>query len=94
MRAVIGCLGLYMFFFAVHLIPLADAKVIMSCRPVFVIFVAHIFLGEPCGAFPVFVALLSMLGCAIIARPPIITGDDSFDTDALVNSNSCAQKQF
>ena len=83
-RAVIGCLGLYLYFYAIKLIPLADAKVILSCRPVFVIFVARIFLGEPCGIFPVFISMLAILGVGVISRPPILTGQGSFDGDTLV----------
>lgn len=34
--------------------------------------------------FPVFAALLTILGVGVIARPPILTGEDSFDTETLV----------
>lgn len=84
-RAVIGCLGLYLYFYAIKLMPLADAKVILSCRPIFVIFVAHLFLGEPCGIFPVVASLIAIAGVAIISRPPILTGLSHFDSDTLVN---------
>jgi len=77
---------LFLFYYAVKLIPLADVKAIMSCRTVFVIFVAHMFLGEPCGIFPVFVAMLSVIGVGIISRPPMLTGAESFDTDKLVRN--------
>lgn len=84
MRGVLGGTALILLFYSIQNLSLADALVISSCRPVFVTFVAHVFLGEPCGVFPVFAALLTIMGVGVIARPPILTGEDSFDTETLV----------
>ncbi|ODN00887.1 Solute carrier family 35 member G1 [Orchesella cincta] len=85
-RGVLGATALILLFYAIQTLTLADALVISSCRPVFVTFVAHVFLGEPCGVFPVFAALLTVVGVGVIARPPILTGDDSFDTETLMGA--------
>ena len=73
-----------MLFTSIQKLSLADALSINSCRPVFVTFVAHLALGEPCGIFPVFAAIVSILGVGVIARPPLITGEESFNKETLV----------
>ncbi|ODN00873.1 Solute carrier family 35 member G1 [Orchesella cincta] len=85
-RAVIGCLGLYLYFYAIKLMPLADAKIIGSCRPVFVTFVAYLWLGEPCGIFPVVASMVAVIGMGVLSKPPILTGQSHFDYDTLMGT--------
>jgi uncharacterized membrane protein len=83
-RAFVGCIAVIAHFYAIQYMTVADAMVIGSCSPVFVTFVAHLFLGEKCGIFPVVAGLLTIVGVAVIARPPMLTGEEEFDTDTLV----------
>lgn len=57
-----------------------------SCQPVFVTLAAYFFLGEACGIFPVFTAFLTILGVGVISRPPILTGEEAFDENALMGA--------
>lgn len=86
-RGVLGGSALILLFYSIKSLSLADALVISSCRPVFVTFMAHVFLGEPCGIFPVFAATLTILGVGVIARPPILTGAEAVDTETMVSSS-------
>lgn len=45
---------------------------------------AHITLGEKCGFLPIFAGILSLLGVLIISRPPLLTGEDTFNADTLL----------
>lgn len=83
-RGTLGGTALILLFYSIQNLSLADALVISSCRPVFVTVVAHVFLGEPCGIFPAFAALLSVVGVGFITRPPVLTGDDHFNEDTVV----------
>ncbi|CAL8125749.1 unnamed protein product [Orchesella dallaii] len=85
-RAVIGCLGLYLYFYAIKLMPLADAKIIGSCKTVFVAIVAHLLLSEKCGIFPVVASLVAVIGVGVISKPPILTGQSHFDSDTLMGT--------
>ncbi len=87
-RAIVGFIASFLNFYALQLIPLADTRVIGSAKPVFVIFAARIFLGEPIGIFPVCAAMMTAAGVGIIARPPILTGEEKFEMDALVKKRS------
>lgn len=75
---------MFLHFYALQRLDVADALVIGSCQPVFVTLAAYFFLGEACGVLPIFTALLSIVGVGVISRPPILTGQESFDRDALV----------
>ncbi|CAL8125747.1 unnamed protein product [Orchesella dallaii] len=85
-RGVLGSSALILLFYSIQTLSLADALVISSCRPVFVTFIAYLWLGESCGIFPVFAALLTVVGVGVIARPPMLTGEDNFDTETLMGA--------
>lgn len=86
-RSIFSSAALFFLFFALQRLDVADTLVIGSCQPVFVTLIAYFFLGEACGVIPVFTALLSIVGVGVIVRPPILTGEDSFDLDTLVSGD-------
>jgi hypothetical protein len=49
---------------------------------------AHFFLGERCGVIPIIVSLTTIIGVGVVAKPPLITGQDSFDNDKLVKEKN------
>jgi len=63
---------------------MADSMVISFSTPVFVTLVAHLFLGEKCGILPVVSGVVVLLGVGVITRPPLLTGNEAFDSDNLV----------
>jgi drug/metabolite transporter (DMT)-like permease len=83
-RSILGFVAVILHFYAIQRLTVADAMIIGSCSPVFVTLVAHVFLGEKCGVFPIVAAVLTMLGVGVIARPPLLTGAQEYDTDILV----------
>ncbi|CAL8125739.1 unnamed protein product [Orchesella dallaii] len=86
LRSMFGSTALFFHFYALKRLDVADALVIGSCQPVFVTLAAYFLLGESCGVFPVFTALLTILGVGVISRPPILTGQESFDSNALIGA--------
>ncbi|ODN00885.1 Solute carrier family 35 member G1 [Orchesella cincta] len=86
LRSAFGSTALFLHFYALKRIDVADVLVIGSCQPVFVTLAAYFFLGESCGVFPVFTALLTILGVGVISRPPILTGEEAFDNNALIGA--------
>jgi len=71
--------------YALDHLSLGDTSVIVFSYPVIVTFIAHCFLGEKAGWSSVLIALLTFVGVIIIARPSILTGKSSMDSDALVS---------
>lgn len=59
--------------------------VIVFSSPVVTNFIAHFLVGEPCGMFFVFTAILTLCGVAMITKPPFITGDTTFDYNTSVS---------
>lgn len=61
-----------------------DTAVIAYSIPILVVIMAHYCLGEKCGVVSIIVAITSVIGMGLIARPPILTGEAAVDTNALV----------
>ncbi|KAL3227942.1 hypothetical protein MRX96_003879 [Rhipicephalus microplus] len=53
LRGLLGATSLFLRFYAIHYMPIADASVIIFSVPVFVSALAKLFLKEPCGFFHV-----------------------------------------
>jgi drug/metabolite transporter (DMT)-like permease len=79
-------------FYAFQYLPVGDAIVISSCSPVFVTLIAHLFLGEKCGFFPVIAAILTMVGVGVISRPTLLTGALEYDSETLVRYDFSSNK--
>lgn len=61
--------------------------VITSSTSVFVTLLAHCFIGEKCAIVPILTAILTMAGVIVISRPPMLTGEEQFDTNILVSGS-------
>jgi drug/metabolite transporter (DMT)-like permease len=68
-RGFVGFMGNICFFFALTHMVLADAVTIQFSRPIFMLFVAALFLGELAGTRRIVVALVGFSGILLITRP-------------------------
>ncbi|XP_071447759.1 solute carrier family 35 member G1-like [Hetaerina americana] len=75
-RSFAGTTGLMLSFYAFRHMPLADASVVVFSVPVFVSIFARVFLKEPCGLFHAFTICLTLVGVALITRPPFLFGSE------------------
>ncbi len=62
---------------------MGDALVIANSTPVFVTLFAHYFLGEKCGIVTVVASFFTVIGVVIIAKPPVIFGNEDFDDEMM-----------
>ena len=74
LRSVLGTAGLVTKFYAMRLMPLADASVIVLSVPVFVAVFARVFLKEPFGWVNVVTIVGTVSGIVLIVRPPLLFG--------------------
>ncbi len=74
LRGLLGYAALSSFFWAVVRLPLADTTVIHFTNPVFTAFLAAAFLGETLRGREVLLALLSLGGVVLVARPAFLVG--------------------
>ncbi|XP_054925870.2 solute carrier family 35 member G1-like [Dermacentor andersoni] len=74
LRGLLGATSLFLRFYAIHHMPIADASVIIFSVPVFVSALARIFLKEPCGLFHVVAVLVTLVGLALITKLPLLFG--------------------
>ena len=76
MRGVFGFIALSFFFYAVTVLPLADATVIQYTNPVFVALFAAIFLKERISPIQIVGLVGCLVGVACIAQPSFLFGGD------------------
>ncbi|KAK8785930.1 hypothetical protein V5799_007705 [Amblyomma americanum] len=74
LRGLLGATSLFLRFYAIHYMPIADASVIIFSVPVFVSALAKVFLKEPCGLFHVVAILVTLVGLALITKLPLLFG--------------------
>lgn len=84
-QAIVLSNSLVLLFYALQRLNVADALVISTSAPVFVTLLAFLFLGEKSGFFPLIMAIFTLCGVGIIARPPIITGAANYDNNLMVS---------
>jgi drug/metabolite transporter (DMT)-like permease len=70
LRGFVGFLALGCFYFAVVHLPLAEVTVIYFTNPLFTAIIAALLLGERMRPGELAVALLGLLGVAVMAAPP------------------------
>lgn len=88
LRCILGSLNLIFSFYAIKMLPLADASVLLFTTPVFVAIFARIFLKEPCGIFHLVTILLTLLGIVLFAKPSVIFGSHkSSSKDSLLGQD-------
>ncbi|KAH8039992.1 hypothetical protein HPB51_009248 [Rhipicephalus microplus] len=76
LRGLLGATSLFLRFYAIHYMPIADASVIIFSVPVFVSALAKLFLKEPCGFFHVAAVMVTLVGLALITKVPLLFGGD------------------
>jgi drug/metabolite transporter (DMT)-like permease len=69
LRGVLGLVALSCFYYSVVHLPLAEATVIQFTNPVFTAILAAVFLGEALRRKELALALVSLVGVAVIVRP-------------------------
>uniref|UniRef100_L7M1T2 Putative permease of the drug/metabolite transporter dmt superfamily n=1 Tax=Rhipicephalus pulchellus TaxID=72859 RepID=L7M1T2_RHIPC len=74
LRGLLGATSLFLRFYAIHYMPIADASVIIFSVPVFVSALAKLFLKEPCGFFHVAAVMVTLVGLALITKVPLLFG--------------------
>lgn len=77
LRSFAGATSITLIFYAIRLMPLADASVIIFTSPVVVAIFARIFLKETCGLFHYFTLFLTISGVLMITRPPFLFGQST-----------------
>ena len=73
-RGVLGFLALSCVYYSVTHLPLAEATVIQYLNPAFTAVLAAFLLGESLGLPLLAASALSLLGVALVARPPFLFG--------------------
>lgn len=69
LRGTVGMLGNMALFFAVANMAIGDAVTIQFSRPLFMVAIAAIFLGEKVNAARIIVAIIGFAGIVMITRP-------------------------
>ncbi|KAJ2800014.1 hypothetical protein H4R20_004220 [Coemansia guatemalensis] len=88
LRGASGAFGNACFFFAVTVMPLADATVVFFTNPVFSAILASWMLSEPYGRFDKVASTLCMLGIVLVVKPTAIFHATNMDQN--VNAGAAA----
>lgn len=83
LRGVLGFVALSCFYYAVVHLPLADATVIQYTNPVFTALIAAAVLSESLRRREVVLALTSLAGVTLVARPTFLFGEAASALPAL-----------
>jgi len=83
-RGVFGCSATIFQYYALEYIAIGDVSVISFTTPIFVSVLAFLFLKEELGFVNIGAAFLTLLGIGIISRPPILSGEESFNLDITI----------
>lgn len=68
LRGVAGGLSIYLRYWSIGYLPLANATVIIVSMPVFVSIFSRVFLGEKCGVFHIFSIGITLLDLTIMTK--------------------------
>eukprot|EP00977_Amphora_coffeiformis_P009132 scaffold2071_cov141-Amphora_coffeaeformis.AAC.1 len=87
LRGLVGGLGFVLYYYTLTALPLGDAIALSSLKSVIAIGLGYLVLGEPIHFLHGAVALASVTGGLLIARPTFLFGpqqhnQDNADTDA------------
>jgi drug/metabolite transporter (DMT)-like permease len=83
LRGGLGFFALTCFYYAIIHLPLADATVIQYTNPVFTSLLAALVLGEHLRPAELLLALTSLAGVALVARPSFLFGAGAAPLDPL-----------
>ncbi|KAJ9053957.1 hypothetical protein DSO57_1019308 [Entomophthora muscae] len=73
-RGIFGAVGLALYYYALTVLPIADATVLFLTGPVFTSILAHLWLGEDFNYLDALTSLLCFAGVILTARPPFLFG--------------------
>jgi drug/metabolite transporter (DMT)-like permease len=73
-RGFVGSISLAAFYYTLVHLPLADATILQHTSPIWTAFLAVPFLGERVGRREAFIALFSLGGVILMARPSFVFG--------------------
>lgn len=74
LRGIFGSGGLYCFFYAVTVLPLAEVTTIHYTNPILTALLAAVLLGEGLGWGLALALALSLSGVVVVARPALLFG--------------------
>ncbi len=83
LRGVFGFIALSCFYYAIVQLPLAEVTVIHYTNPVFTALGAALFLAESLRALELVLAVVSLGGVALVARPSFLFGGEVAALDPL-----------
>ncbi len=69
LRSVFGLLGVACYFYALSIIPLADAVILNKISPFFVLVLSAIFLNEKIKKLQIVSLILALTGAALVIKP-------------------------
>ena len=81
LRGIFGFVALACFYYALVHLPLADATVIQYTNPVWTVLLAAAFIGEGVRLRQIGLALLSLCGVLLVARPTFLFGGSTTPLD-------------
>lgn len=81
MRGLVGVTAMYCYFWAIGNMPLTEAFLVKLSSPLFMPFIAWIWLSEKSGRHSLLALMVGFTGVAFILRPG---GDDAFTYAALI----------
>ncbi|MGM0462481.1 MAG: DMT family transporter [Fibrobacterota bacterium] len=73
LRSFLGLMGVFLIFYAIEHLTIADASIFMRLSPFWVLLLATMFLGEKLRLYTVCALLLAFLGALAIIRPGFTT---------------------
>ncbi|XP_074598111.1 solute carrier family 35 member G1-like [Brevipalpus obovatus] len=88
LRGITGATGMYLRYVTIHLLPLANAMVLILTVPVFTSIFARIFFKEPCGLFHVVALTIALIGISLTAKIDAFIGLHSDGHDSPHNSST------
>jgi len=83
LRGIVGFVALSCFYYAVTVLPLADATVIHYMNPVFTALMAALFLGEMLKRSSVLALVFGVGGLVLVAQPQVLFGGLATELDLL-----------
>jgi drug/metabolite transporter (DMT)-like permease len=83
LRGIFGSCGLYCFFYAVTVLPLAEVTTIHYVNPILTALLAAVFLRERVGWGLAAAICVSLAGVVVVARPSLVFGGDALDSFAV-----------
>lgn len=70
-------------FYAISMILVADASVLMNTQPIFVCIIAWLWLGEPIGFYEICIIVATLIGVVLVCHPSFVFSDQDPDLGSL-----------